>query len=382
MKKIIALALAVFVVGLIGLSDVKAQDLELSGHVNVVTGWQRTHGNSAIAPAGAAGLLTDGLVAPGGATTDQFGFFADEVELDLAKQFGENIRLRADLDFTPGGNRVGIAAGQLGVEQAYVTVNVPIGNGGELLFGRFNSGIGLDPIDRNELSTISFSTIHRRLLPHNITGMNFYYGIDENWSFDIFVVNDLQDAAVGVTSDIPSGGFHIEWSNAEAGEGSWVRFTGAIGPERATKKGYSFLGDLAAAINVTEGFYIDVEGIYRQDNSAGGAGTENAQYIAGTLQFRYAFSDIWDGTLRYGYLWDLDQGQIGGIPVGGIPANPLAAASGLGFAGQQHDLTLAAGYEITDGARFVLEGRYDLGKASGGGKYHVYGVAGGFYYDF
>ncbi len=214
MKKLIAMAVAIAVVGFMGVTDVRAEgDLEVSGHVNIVSGWQRTHGNSTLAPGQAAGLLNDGLVAPGPASTDQFHFFVDEVELDLAKQFGENIRLRADLDFTPAGNRVGPAAGQVGVEQAYITVNVPLGNGAELLFGRFNSGIGLDPIDRNELSTISFSTIHRTLLPHNITGMNFYYGISENWSFDFFVVNDLQDAGVGVTTDIPSLGFTVEWSN-------------------------------------------------------------------------------------------------------------------------------------------------------------------------
>ncbi len=160
-----------------------------------------------------------------------------------------------------------------------------------------------------------------------------------------------------------------------------MKFTGMGGPERTTKKGWSFAGDLAAAINVTEGFYIDVEGIYRQDDSAGGPGTENFQYIGGTLQFRYAFSDIWDGTFRFGYLWDLDNGQTGGIGI--VPANPMVAGVGTGaFAGQQYDMTLATGYEITDGARFVIEGRYDLGKASAGGKYNVYGVAGGFYYDF
>ena len=30
---------------------------------------------------------------------DTFTFFVDEVELDLMKSFGENVRLRADLDF-------------------------------------------------------------------------------------------------------------------------------------------------------------------------------------------------------------------------------------------------------------------------------------------
>jgi hypothetical protein len=379
MKKLIVLAIALGMASLISVSPAKAQegDLEISGHVNTVTGWQRVHGNSGGSTA-SAGVLTDGLAAPGTPETDQFGFFADEVEIDVAKQFGENIRLRADLDFTPGGNRSGQAGGQVGVEQAYITFNVPVGNGAEWLIGRFNSGIGLDAIDRNELSTVSFSTIHRRMLPHNVTGMDFYYAFNDQWSFDIIAVNDLQDAGIGATSDIPSGGFHLQWSNAEAGEGSWIRLSGLVGPEQATKKNLSFIGDIAASFNAAEGFYIDLEGLYRQDDSGG---ADNAQYIAGTLQLRYQFSDIWDGTLRAGYLWDLDSGQGTGAPV--ITANPLAGPTGLGFAGQQYDLTLATGYEITDGARFVIEGRYDLQKPSAGGsKNHIYGAAAGFFYDF
>ncbi len=379
MKKLLVFALAIATFGLFVAVEAQAQggELEISGHVNIVSGWSRTHGNSTVAP-GPAGLLNDGLVAPGGASDDDFGFFADEVEIDIAKSFGENIRLRADIDFTQAARASGFAtATNIGLEQAYVTVNVPIGNGGELLFGRFNSGVGLDPIDRNELSTISFSTVHRSLLPHNMTGMNFWYGFNESWSIDLFVVNDLQDAAPGVTSEIPSFGFNVNYAAGDPGEATTVTFTGAGGPERGTKKNWSLLADLAAAISVTDALFIDVEGVYRQDNSAGCADGGNCQFMAGTLGFRYAFSDVWDGTLRYGFLWDLDGGTGGAVL-----ANPLGGVPGLAFGGQQHDITLAAGYAITDGARFALEGRYDLTKASAGGKAHVYGVGGAFYYDF
>lgn len=377
-----ALGLLLVCLSLPGALLAQEGELEIFGHVTTVSAWQRTHGSSAVATGAGDGLLNDGLRAPGAAQVDQFGFYADEVEIDLEKQFGENIRLRADLDFNPTGTRVGYAGvgGVLGLEQAFVTVNVPLGNGAELLFGRFNSNIGLDPIDRNGLSTISYATTHRRFLPHNITGMDLYYGVSERWSFNVFVVNDLRDAVPGTSSEIPSFGFLVNYTTGEFGEASWVRFSGAGGPEQRTKKNWSLLGNLAASVNVSDGFFVDAEGMYRQDNSGG---ADNAQYLAGTLQARYAFSDIWDGTIRYGFAWDLDQGQSAAVPAGGIvPANPLAAASGLGYAGQQHDISLAAGYAITDGARFVLEGRYDLSKASAGGTSHVYGVGGGFYYDF
>lgn len=387
MKKLIIIALAL-TMGLLSFGEVKAQegDLEISGHVNTVQAWQRTNGGVSLAPAGAAGLMTDGLRVPGGAGVDQFNFFVDEVELDIAKAFGENIRLRADVDFTQVARPSGLGtATNVGLEQAYITTNVPIGNGGELLFGRFNSRIGLDPIDRNELSGISFNTAHRTLLPHNMTGVKMWYGFNENWSIDIYVVNDLQDAAVATTTELPSYGFNIDYVSGEAGEGSWARLSGAAGPEQAgagrPKRQYSFLGDFAAAINMAEGFWVDLEGLYRQDDG-GALGLENMQYVAGVLALRYAFSDIWDGTLRYGFTWDLDSGQ-GANPAGGITAaNPLSAITGLGFAGQQHDITVATGYSITDGARFVFEGRYDLGNASATGRYHVYGAGAGFYYDF
>ena len=117
MKKLIVVALALGVASLIHVSPVQAQegDFEISGHVNTIVGWQRNHGSSDAGPASAAGILNDGLATPGTPETDQFGFFVDEAELDVAKQFGENIRLRTDLEFTPSGNRVGAAGGQVGV---------------------------------------------------------------------------------------------------------------------------------------------------------------------------------------------------------------------------------------------------------------------------
>ena len=57
-----------------------------------------------------------------------------------------------------------------------------------VLIGRFNSGIGLDPIDRNELSTVSFSTVIT-LLPHNITGMRFSYDFSEATRLEVYIVS-------------------------------------------------------------------------------------------------------------------------------------------------------------------------------------------------
>ena len=386
MRKLLVLVVAVALVGLTAVSAraEEGSELEISGNATTVTGWQHTTGNLSL---GGAGLLNDGLAAPGLVKADQFGFFVDQVELDLAKSFGENMRIRTDLDFSP--NR-GPAVGGVYVEQAYVTSNIPAGNGLELLVGRFNSGIGLDPIDRHELSTISFSTTHRNLLPHNLTGARFGYDFSEDTRFELYVVNNLADVGpVGPLAGtaMPSGGFNLSYAWGAEGNKNWVKYSGALGPEQATKKHYSMVGDLSANFAATDALAIGLEGTYRQDNAPTG-GTNNAQFIGAQAKARYAFSDVWDGTLRYAYLWDLDSTDVGvggTWPVGSVipTANAISGAAGLGSNGVLHSLTLATGYQLTDGARFVLEGSVDASKFSaGGGTGYVPGLAGLFAYSF
>lgn len=375
MRKLLVIAVAVA----LSLASASARaeegsDLEISGNVTTVTGWQSQFKNVNI---GTGGILADGLETVNGVLQgDDFGFYLDQVEIDLAKSFGENIRIRADLDFSP---HRAPAAGGVYVEQGYVTANIPAGNGIELLVGRFNSGIGYDPIDRNELSTVSFSPGHRNLLPHNLTGARLGYDFSEATRLEFFVVNDLQDATpVGrVTSELPSFGFNLSYAWGEEGAKSWVKFSGAGGSETATKKPFSFLGDLAADVAVSEAFRVGAEGIYRQDNNPGGG--DNAQFIAGQLKGTYAFSDVWDGTLRYGFEWDLDTAQGTGAPNNAVNAT---SAAGLTAAGTIHNITLATGYQITDGARLVVEGNIEMTRPSAGGSGFIAGVAGMFAYSF
>jgi hypothetical protein len=211
--------------------------------------------------------------------------------------------------------------------------------------------------------------------------MRLGYDFSEATRLEFFVVNDLSDAFT--STDIPSGGFNLSYAWGDEGNKSWMKLSGAIGPESGLKKHYSFLGDLSGHFAVSDAFWVGAEGIYRQDNGQV-AGQENAQYIGGQLKARYAFSDVWDGTLRYGFEWDLDNGQAGGIPATGlVSANPVNGATGLGAAGTMHQISLATGYQITDGARLVIEGGIDLGKPSaGGGTGLTPGAAAMFAYSF
>ncbi len=386
MRKLLILAVAVALTSFVAI-DVRAEEgseLEISGNVTVVSGYQRPSKNAGLAN---DGILADGLdAADAGVGGEDFGFYLDQVEIDLAKSFGENIRIRADIDFTP--NRVVEhsffgAGGSVDVEQGYVTANIPVGNGMEFLIGKFNSGIGLDPIDRNELSTVSFSTVHRTLLPHGLTGMRFGYDFSEATRLEFYVVNDLADNNPGFSSDLPSGGFNLSYAWGDEGNKSWIKLTGAGGPESIvtrSKKGISFLGDLAGHFAVSDAFWVSAEGVYRQDDTAGAG--DDAQFIGGQLKGRYAFSDVWDGTLRYSFIWDLDSTDIGAAAM--PPPSQLLAAPGLGANGTMHSVAIATGYQITDGARFVVEGGADIGlpSAAGAGTGFTPGLAGMFTYSF
>lgn len=397
MKKITILAVVLALAGFVASIPAQAEEggmLEITGNLTTVTGWQRASTGRYFDTT--AGILADGLAVPGAAGTEQFGFFIDQIEIDLAKSYGENIRFRADLDFfpftgaaTPGrftGATGGGGTGDFVVEQAYATANIPAGNGWELLVGRFNSGVGLDSVDRNELSTVSFSSVHRLLLPHNLTGARLGYDWSDNFRWETYLVNSLMDAAPGATSTVPSFGFNAIYNYGSEGNPSWWKFSGAGGPEQAagTNKSFSFLGDLALRHAATDAFTFGFEGVYRQDDAAAGV-ADNNQNIAGTLQGTYAFSDVWDGTLRYGYTWDLDAGSGGSTVASANNEFAPGLAGTLTNGGVRHDFAIATGYSITDGARFGLEGRLDLTNPSAvadGTAGMNLGAAGTFAYNF
>lgn len=380
MRKLLALAVAV---ALVSLASVQARaesgsELEISGNVQTVAGWQRNTNNGVL---GVSGVLADGLttLAGVGSNTDQFGFFVDQVEIDLAKSFGENIRIRADLDMSAHNIT---SAGGVYLEQAYATANIPAGNGVEFLLGRFNSNIGLDGIDRNQLSTISFSSIHRTLLPHNLTGVRLGYDWNESTNIQAYIVNNLADVApfTSGNSDIPSFGINVTHTWGEEGNKSWIKFNGAGGPEHTTLgdhiKHWSFLADLNGRWAVNDAFSLSAEAVYRQDDRI--LGTPNSKYIGGQLLGRYAFSDVWDGTLRYSYVWDLN------TPLAGIAPNVLYGTVGLGSPANMHTITVASGYNITDAARFTVEAGLDLSRfhSSGTPTGLTLGLAGMFSYNF
>lgn len=391
MKKLI---IAVLALGLVGMFTATASaeyvggGFEASGSVMAGVGYQRANNKAPTEFAtndqqvSFAGVIGRYIPAPA-AGQDNLTFFVDSVELDLMKSFGENIRLRADLDF--GRLASGSGFGAFVLEQAYATANIPLGNGVEILLGRFNVPIGFESVDPVDNDTISQSILIRSgLRPTNATGMKFYYAFSDLVDLHFYVVNNLtRDATfIGVSpkvADVPSLGFRLGFNWGDPGTESTFGISGIAGPEHmgARNGKWSLGGDIDMNWWVTESFAFGMEGIFRMDPSISSAPVLGAatkmNTFGGLINLKYLFSDVWDGTIKYAIAhqnkatngtWD----YIGTV---GIAKQTV------------HEVSLAGNYAIADGAKLKLEGRFDIVKPSvAGTTQYVYGGALAFAYDF
>jgi len=384
MKKILVIALA------LGLAffaaNVNAQEkyvgggFEMSGSIVTGMGYQyhNDKANTEIAT-GVDGVLTG----PGpmgkymGADPSKkhyFGFFLDGVELDIMKSFGENVRLRADLDFGRM-NSSGAGTQAFVLEQAYATANIPAGNGVEFLVGRFNAPIGFESVDVADNDLISQTILIRsQIRPVGLTGAKIYYAFSDLVDLHFWAANRIiNDDNFGRTANMPALGARIGFNWGEEGTESTFGISPFFGPsDGSSNRHYSFGVDADINWWLTESFALGLEGIYRRDNALVPGVDENLNTFAGLLNLHYVFSDVWDGTLRYSMAMQR-QGTNG--PIDYI---------GAGIKQQVHEIALGGGYAVADGAKFKLEGRFDIVKpTSGAGEtQYVFGAVMGFVYNF
>lgn len=367
MKKISLASL--FLVGLMahpfaaGAADSKSPALEISGNVDTVLGWQHDDSH-------ALGTAIGGQLGPfRGATSgkrDTFNFYLDQVELDLNKSLGENIRIRADIDFgrTLSGSGRNTDTGGTGssveLEQGYVTANLW---GTELMVGRFNIPIGYYVVDRADNPTISFSNAFNYLTPTNGTGAKIYKSFGSNFDWHLYVINNLADSVPfgfasisGTTpnpgglnhnSALPSYGTRIGFNWGEENTKSTIGLSYAGGPERdgchpdsGCNRHLTHIADLDFAVKVTPKFLVAGEGVYRQDNSIT-HGVLNDKALGGFLVLNYDLDDAWRVFFRYGFMQDRT----------GFYTDAATTVGGVSM----HDFALGAGYQIAEGAKMKLE---------------------------
>jgi hypothetical protein len=384
-----------------------AGGFEASGHLNAGFGYQYFGKNDATYNnGGLASLVRDNWsnfkITP---RNNQFNFILDEVQIDLSKTFGENIRFRADLAF--GDSSIGSMMNGINIKQAYATANIAVGNGIELLFGRFAAPIGYESINRNENNTITRSALYNfGIRPWTYTGFKVYYPFTDSFDWHIYAVNNMLDGALGtkvptagtsvaaynMNSDnviLPTFGTRLGYTWGEEGKESTVGLSGVFGANQRTDAGnyskwghWTYLADLDWNIYATDAFSIGGEGIYRQDGgNKEGTGSQKAKFMGAILDLNYAFSDVWDGTLKYALLWQNDYTNAGAMTIATNTTRGAYAPQNVGK-GYFNEIGLCGGYQITDGAKFKAEYRLDWTKYSNFSKSLAHTVVGQLEYAF
>ncbi len=348
MKKILTIAGTFILALMTGSVSAGEAPIDISGHATVLTGWQHDDGNAM--GFGGEFALERGLRAP---NRDTFNFYLDQVEIDIEKSFGENIRLRADLDFgrALSGSGRATEGSNFVVEQAYLTVGIL---GGELAIGRFNAPVGYYVVDRIDNPTISFPNIYNFLTPTSVTGAKMYWDFDNGIDLSVYMMNNIFDCLqLGGTclagprtgpgtadSAIPSFGMRFGFNWGEEETASTIGLSYMAGPEQGQNAHWDHLVDLDFAIKLTENFLLAGEGIYYQRNNLTGITGPNAKFLGGLLVADWQVNELWDLFASYGYVHDV-QGVVTGIDQ------------------QVHNFLVGFGYNITDDAKLKLEYRLD-----------------------
>lgn len=334
--------------------------LEISGNVDVLVGYQRDSSN-ALAGSGFGGLTQGDLGMASTASGNHFQFMVDQVEIDLAKEFGENIRVRADIDAQDLTGSGRAAAGDVfNIEQAYVTWNVGSGDGAEWAIGKFNAPIGLEGVDRNENPFVTYTLGFQDLLPTNVIGTKIYYAFNDTWNMDIGVVNDI-NASAG-DSLYPTGILRVGANWGDEGNKSFVNLGGAVGPETVNNGDLDFLADVWGQVALSDAWDLGFELTYRQ--SMVDAAKDSVAY-AGQLYALWEASDLWTVQLRYAAVVDNRNATFGAASTTGLPHF-------IGQEGMVHSATLGASYAIADEAKVKFEYRFDLAAPDGAAANNAY----------
>lgn len=370
-----------FITGMIAamaFSTVAKAELEISGNVTTMAGYQ--HDDADATATGSGGGLTQGDWGTAGpaSNADHFRFVLDQVEIDLDNEFGENIRARADIDFRDVAD-TGIRAGDvMDLEQGYVTANLGVGNGMEFLVGKFNIPMGLESNDRHENVFSTYTPGYQYLAPTTVMGSKIYYEFNDNWNFDLGVVNNLNNTITG-NSAYPSGFLRVGAVWGDEGDESYINFAASYGPEHnlagSNNAHYDMMGHMWG--NWALGDYWDLgwEAIYRSSNTV--TGTTNQRAFAGQLYAVYEASDAW--TVQ-GRVAAFD--EVSGFAAGTSGASTTGGTWSGGPKGLTYSGTFGATYNIADDAAMKWEFRYDLVDPSAGAKADYWTGVAEFAYSF
>lgn len=271
---------------------------------------------------------------------DNFMFYVDDAELDIVKTFGKNIGIRADLEF---GRLSSGSFFDFNMQQAYLTANIPMGNGLEFTIGRFWGPAGFEGNDAFDNEIISWSILTRaNLYPYMYTGIKARYEFNDNLALSLVVSNDNVSDTTATMDDVPSFTAHLRINWGEEDHENTVGITPFFGPESGDNTHFSYGMDVDWYVYLTESLSIGGEGLFRRDNGFGGP---NSEYAAGIFEIYYDLTEAVYGVIRYSYCrqFDVSNGVL----------------NLTGDKQQIHEASLGGGWWFADNAGLKAEARFD-----------------------
>ncbi len=94
-------------------------------------------------------------------------FGLDQVEVDVTKNFSDQVALRADIEYVSDG----VGGFGMDLEQGYLTYNVGSATSWSFSFGKFNAPIGFELLDAPDMYQYSHALVFDLGIPGNLTGV-------------------------------------------------------------------------------------------------------------------------------------------------------------------------------------------------------------------
>lgn len=254
--------------------------------------------------------------------TEPKGFQINNFELVVEKPVSEESRVgfRTDLHVgedaeITGGVTTGLGSttDELDLQQAYVEALLPIGNGLNVLFGKFTVLHGAEVTESQDNWNFSRSYLFGFAQALTHTGVRLSYPWSD-WLSTSFGVNNGWDVV-----DDNNSGKTIEWQVAiTPTEKSFFTFSGTYGPEQTNdNRDDRTLVDIVLGYNPTDQLSLMLNYDYGQEEDAAIEDMENGSWHGVAGYARYQFNDGYALAFRGEYFADFD-GVRTGTGVGDI----------------------------------------------------------------
>ncbi len=280
------------------------------------------------------------------------GFSQAQIGLRVGKAIDDNFGGYAQVNaFFNGARTAGLVA-----REAYAYAKTKQ-DGFKFLFGKFYAPIGFELADPPDLYQFTNSLLFSDMTPTELVGAKVAIQLVEAVDLQLYVSGPWDDDAAALTMGTKVLGTRLGFSGDEWG-GAGLSVVG--GPVASDEGIMRVAIDADAGLTLIEDLLIGLEAnvnLYEQRyvDSSGTATSGYAMPIGFLVMGNYAFTDLFNLTLRYDMVIDAPVGTAGELP-GAV----LFGAGPSGDALTLSSVTVGPNFHLADGWDVFTEIRYDM----------------------